>query len=181
MPGAEPIIDLPFRVLDSAGQEYYVSVAGEQRADGRWEGWLEYVPFDESDAFLTPTETTQSSRGALEQWAKGLEKTYVQGAFARAVAATTAAISARLVARRSPTPALVAPTEVPDPFEWFRAGATNLRVRLAALTRPRLLEIIATHDLNPAGKSLAWLSDAQLVTFIVTAVEAQIRMGKRSM
>jgi hypothetical protein len=29
MPGPQLIIDLPFRVLDSAGQEYYVSVAGD--------------------------------------------------------------------------------------------------------------------------------------------------------
>jgi hypothetical protein len=102
----------------------------------------------------------------------------VKGAFARAVAATTAATSGRLVARRIPTAMPLLRTEVPDPFESFRLGATQLRTRLAALPRATLLQIIATHDLNPAGKSLAWLTNAQLVTFIVTAVDAQIRMGK---
>lgn len=35
------------------------------------------------------------------------------------------------------------------------------------------------HDLNPARVSLAWLSDTQLVTFIVTATEAQALQGRR--
>jgi len=179
MPAPELIIELPYRVVDSTAQEYYASVAGEQRIDGQWEGWLEYVPLDENDAYLTPTETTQASRAALEQWATGLEETYVKGAFARAVAATTAATSGRLVARRIPTATPLLRTEVPDPFESFRLGAMQLRTRLAALPRATLLQIIATHGLNPAGKSLAWLTNAQLVTFIVTAVDAQIRMAKR--
>ena len=47
------------------------------------------------------------------------------------------------------------------------------------LVMPRLLNIIAAFDLNPAGEDLAWMSDAQLVTFIVTATEAQLSRGVR--
>jgi hypothetical protein len=46
------------------------------------------------------------------------------------------------------------------------------------LTRPELVAIIQNYDLNPAGKSLTRLSDSQLVTFIVTAVEVQALQGR---
>ena len=65
----ELVADLPYRVVDAAGAEYYASVAGEQRPDGVWEAWLKYVPTDESDALVTPTETTQSSRADVLRWA----------------------------------------------------------------------------------------------------------------
>lgn len=43
----ELITDLPYRVIDATGAEYYASVAAEQRPDGIWEVWLEYVPTDD--------------------------------------------------------------------------------------------------------------------------------------
>ena len=73
----EIIEHLPYIITGVQGREYYVSVAGNRRADGEWEGWLEYVPLDESDAFITPTETTQSNRRALQHWAEALTETYV--------------------------------------------------------------------------------------------------------
>ena len=128
----ELIADLPYRVVDAAGGEYFASVAAEQRADGVWDAWLEFVPTDESDAFVTDVETTQSTRADLVHWAENLTETYVQGSFSRAVAATT---GSRLVTRKvdiEPLP--VSPTtEVPigleDPFELYaRGGKAGLRV-----------------------------------------------------
>jgi len=177
----EIIADLPYIMTDRSGREYYVSVAGDRRADGEWEGWLEYVPLDESEAFVTPTETTQSNRGALANWSEALSETYVQGAFARAVTATTAATPARVVAARAEDAAIAAATvDLPDPFRLFTDGREAMRSRLNAWPRATLLNIIAASNLNPAGKSLAWLSDRQLVTFIITAVEAQLSAGRRS-
>ena len=98
---SELIADLPYRVLGSSGLDYYPSVAAEQRPDGQWEAWLEYVSDDELDALLTDTETTQSSREDVVRWAAALGETYVQGAFARAVTAS-AGIPSRLVARLLP-------------------------------------------------------------------------------
>ena len=69
---SEIILDLPYRVIGTSGEEHYVSVAGDQRPDGQWEAWLEYVPIDESIPLLTPTETTQTSRSGLVRWAEGL-------------------------------------------------------------------------------------------------------------
>jgi hypothetical protein len=178
---AEIVVSLPYTVVAPAGREYYVSVAGESRTDGEWEGWLEFVPLDESDALLTPTETTQSNRAALEHWAEALSETYVQGAFRRAVAATTDRVPPRVAARRSaPAAAINASVDLPDPFELFQQHPETMRSRLGAWPRATLLHIITGFDLNPAGKDLSWLSDQQLVTFIVTAVEAQLSAGTRS-
>ena len=169
---AELISELPYRVV-SAGTEFYVSVAGEQTADGIWEGWLEYVPLDDSDALVTPTETTQSTRGALQHWADVIDETYVQGAFARAVAVTNAG-PARLAATRFAAAAGVrSDVGVPDPFVLLQSGREAMRDRLLALPRDMLLDVIAGFGLNPAGKSLTWLTDRQLVTFIITAAEVQ--------
>jgi hypothetical protein len=54
-----------------------------------------------------------------------------------------------------------------------------LRQELRALNRPRLLNIITAFDLNPGGEDLHWMSDRQLVQFIVTAVDAQMMQRAR--
>jgi hypothetical protein len=178
---SEIIEHLPYNVADVHGREYYVSVAGNRRADGEWEGWLEFVPLDESEPLITPTETTQSNRGALQHWAEALTEAYVQGAFTRAVTATAAGTESRAVAERVDHAAVVAATvDLPDPFRLFTEGRETMRARLNAWPRATLLNIIAASNLNPAGKSLAWLTERQLVTFIVTAVEAQLSAGRRS-
>jgi hypothetical protein len=176
---SELIADLPYRIIDTTGNEFYVSVAGEPRVDGLWEGWLEYVPVDESEPLLTPTETTQSTRAALVHWAEALTDTYVQGAFGRAVRSTPDVDVRGIVASRIPPVAPSTPvTDLPDPFLLFQHAPATMRTRLGALPRPMLLDIIAEFGLNPAQNSLSWLRDHQLVTFIVTAVEAQIRSGR---
>ena len=38
--------------------------------------------------------------------------------------------------------------------------------------------MIESYDLNPAEKSLIRLTDSQLVTFVVTAVEVQAAQGR---
>ena len=149
------------------------------RPDGEWEGWLEYVPLDDTDVLVTRTETTQSNRASLERWADALTETYLQGAFHRGIAATGDPLFARVVARRADLAAVTRATvELPDPFQLFELGSERMRARLSALPRSILLAIITAFELNPAGNSLAWLSDRQLVTFIVTATEVQIRQGR---
>ena len=71
------------------------------------------------------------------------------------------------------------PEAVLDPFESGGRNLDVLRQQLGALNRPRLLNIIAAYDLNPGGEELSWMSDAQLVTFIVTATEVQLLRGTR--
>ena len=86
-----------------------------------------------------------------------------------------------MVARRiGEATAVAATVDLPDPFRLFTEGRDTMRARLNAWPRGTLLNIIAASNLNPARKSLAWLSDRQLVTFIVTAVEAQLLAGRPS-
>ena len=52
--------------------------------DGRWEGWLEFVPSDATSVYTTPIETRQRDRETMKRWASGLTRVYAEGALARA-------------------------------------------------------------------------------------------------
>jgi len=74
------------QVSDTLGNIYDVFIYGEPRADGTWEGWLQFVPLNPGLSSLhTERETTQPDLSALEYWSTGLEPTYLAGAFDRAV------------------------------------------------------------------------------------------------
>jgi hypothetical protein len=171
----------------SDGQTMYTArVVGREASDGLWEGWLEFVPVDRTSTVLaTGVESRQPGRSRLLYWATGLSAVYVEGAFRRArdpVAVTvrvepppaTNAPARRATVIEFPTPAA---EPVLDPFEIGARNLDILRQELHALNRPRLLNIIAAYDLNPGGEGLAWMTDAQLATFIVTSVEAILMRG----
>jgi hypothetical protein len=67
------------------GQEYLAQAMGTPRADGLWEGWIEFVPKGGA-ALQSPPETTQSNLTDLEYWATGLTPVYLEGALERALA-----------------------------------------------------------------------------------------------
>jgi hypothetical protein len=70
-------------VRDARGEKFVASSHGEERADGTWEGWLEFRSAS-GEARRTARETTQPNRDALRYWASGLEPLYLDGAFSRA-------------------------------------------------------------------------------------------------
>lgn len=71
--------------LERGGAKYVVRAYGEQRRDGTWSGWIEFHPIEDSLPVLrSGQETSQPDRGALAYWAAGLERSYFDGAFARA-------------------------------------------------------------------------------------------------
>ena len=172
----EVITELETAIVSPRGDEYYVQVVADQIASDLWEAWLEFVPVDDAlDVLLTKAETTQPTRDEVVDWAGTLSETYLKGAFARAIAVN----EGRRPVRNHPT-ATVTEVVVPfDPFDVWSFGASALRVRLRALTRPELIAMIQKYDLNPGAQSLTRLSDSQLVTFVVTAVEVQVLQGKR--
>jgi hypothetical protein len=165
---ADVIADVDTTVKAADGSEYYVQVAAEQ-VGAVWEGWLEFVPLDDSlDVLLTRTETTQPTRDDVVRWSTTLTPVFLQGAFKRAVRETSGRHIARNFAR------VAEDVLVPfDPFAVLPLGKHELRGRLAVLGRGELLAMIEQYGLNPAGKSLARLTNSQLVTFIATAVEVQ--------
>jgi hypothetical protein len=83
--GGELVLELSTPVQDAGGTLYVPRVYGAQREDGTWIGWLEFVAADRADILFTNRETTQPNRAALLYWASGLQPSYLEGAFARAL------------------------------------------------------------------------------------------------
>ena len=84
---AELIQEYLTPVIDESGAVYTARAYGQERADGTWEGWLEFRPEDgaEGNVLRTGQETSQPNRKTIEYWASGLEAVYLEGAFARAL------------------------------------------------------------------------------------------------
>lgn len=82
---SDMMMELPETVSDARGTFRSWVMAGEG-ADGRWEGWLEFVPTDRDtpDVYATPIETRQHDRAAISLWASGLSHVYAEGALGRA-------------------------------------------------------------------------------------------------
>lgn len=177
-----------FTAFDSAISDefgtYRAQVVGRPANDGMWEGWIEFIPIDgSSEVLATPVESRQPEREHLAYWATGLTPVFLEGALNRARRPVTVRVrTVELPATNEPAPRDVTvtrvmppgPEPVLDPFEIGGRNPDQLRQELHALNRPRLLNIITAFDLNPAGEDLHWMSDHQLVHFIVVAVEAQL-------
>jgi hypothetical protein len=71
------------------------------------------------------------------------------------------------------------PEPVLDPFEIGGRSLEILRQELHALDRSRLFNIIEAYTLNPGDEDLTALSNEQLMTFIVAAVETRLAQGVR--
>jgi hypothetical protein len=82
---SELIHEASARVTSREGDLYRPIVLGEHQPDGTWHGRIEFHSLTGSRLRATGRETSQVSRGALEDWATGLEPTYYEGAFERAV------------------------------------------------------------------------------------------------
>ena len=79
------ILEYSTPIETADGQQFVVRAYGEERRDGTWIGWLEFVSVNGSGTTLrTDRETTQPNRTTLDYWASGLEPVYLEGAFARA-------------------------------------------------------------------------------------------------
>jgi hypothetical protein len=168
----EVVLDLAPVAAEKSGRLYNSSVVAVAAADGHWNAWIEFVDPVSGDVLRTGIETHQSTETDLHHWASVLSDVYLQGALGRASASPSETAIHRRVAGRA---SLAAGREAsaPDPFELFGHGEHVLRRELQLFTRAVLRAIIITHDLNPAGLNLSRLTKAQLVAFIVTAVEAQ--------
>lgn len=182
---AEVLLAFDTPVADETGT-YHPRVVGRLADDGMWEGWLEFEPIDHAgETLVGPVESRQPEHEHLVYWATGLTPVYIEGALHRAKRPVV--VRTRVVeepASDAPAPrAVVVPVQprtlrreaVLDPFEVARhSGLDVLDQELRALNRPRLLNIIDDFALNPGGEDIAWMTDAQLVRFIVVAVETQM-------
>jgi hypothetical protein len=157
-------------------------VVGRLAEDRMWEGWLEFIPLTGQKApVVSPVESRQPALEHLEYWAQGLTVVYAEGSLDRALRPVTVRervvetpFSSRPARRRVVRDAYPSgPEPVLDPFDVGRRNPDILRQELHALNRPRLINIITAYGLNPAGIRLDTLSDEQLISLIVSTVEAE--------
>jgi hypothetical protein len=166
------------------GRVYTAQACGRERDDGTWEGWLEFLPDDDSEVLRSRRETTQPTFAALEYWATGITPVYLEGALERTLAPQPAVVEPPL------TPAVYdepAPTELPvveaapepepvlDPFSVYAKGEDLLRRQLAALSARHLRDIVVGYDLaDPADIDLDALTGPELIELIAGAVRGRL-------
>jgi hypothetical protein len=170
--------DEPIR---ARGVEYRARVVGRHAEDGMWEGWFEFIPAGGQSAVVSAVESRQPEREHLKYWASGLSLIYAEGALERALNPITVKtrvvetpVSSGPAPRVNSRPAVHGPEAVLDPFEVGARSLDILAQELHALHRPRLMNIIRAYDLNPTDENLDRMTEAQLVQFIVTAVETRL-------
>ena len=185
---AEVLVAFDTPIADESGA-YRARVIGRRADDGMWEGWLEFDPIDplgsKAETIVGPVESRQPERDHLVYWATGLTPVYLEGALDRArrpLVVRTRVIEEPASDHPAPravtvpvTPRVLRREAVLDPLAVAgQSGIAVLEQELRALNRPRLLNIVADFDLNPGGEDIEWMSEAQLVRFIVVAVETQL-------
>jgi hypothetical protein len=186
---AEVLLKFSTPIMDDQGHAYIARICGRQTDDGRWEGWVEFVPGDGRPVLRTARETTQPKRSDLEYWATGLTSAYLEGALERALhpepypVATSPVHDLPSYDRPAPSVGTVgtagtrAPEQAPyphavlDPFSVYAQGESILRQQLGALGTDHLHTIVREHGL--VGEDEVDLHEMQhptLVDLIVAAV-----------
>lgn len=146
--------DQPISTPD--GRKFFAEAAGKETDARLWEGWLEFLPADDStDPVCSERETTQPNRKSVEYWAQGLTKVYLEGALIRALKPTGVArestqqtrkpsrVSAPRHVSRPPLGNVTGRRPILDPFAVYAQGEHILRSELGALSRDQV-ETIAT-------------------------------------
>ena len=169
----EVVLDLEPLVTTEKGLLYRATVIARAAPDGHWNAWLEFVAAHSHEVLRTGIETHQATEADLYRWATMLSDVYLCGALERAhVSSEETAVHRRAVTQATGTNGR-AVAKTFDPFELFAVGEHVLRRELQLFRRSTLLALIITHDLNSRALDLSRFTKAQLVAFIVTAVEAR--------
>jgi hypothetical protein len=169
-------------LVDENGVRYRAHVCGAEMPDGKWQGWLEFVPLDGAAAIRSGRETTQPNRKDMLYWATGLTPVYLEGALERALKP----VVVRTVTRDEPAfdgPAPIVHTEgkpnpeheaVLNPFSVYEKGEALLRSQLKALSPWHLVNIIERYGLSDESRVLLnRVTSAALIETIVSAVATE--------
>jgi hypothetical protein len=173
---AEVLVEFTDPVSDSDGITYTARACGSEMGDGRWQGWIEFLPLDGADPIRSGRETTQPNRADALYWATGLTQVYLEGALERALKPFVRP-PARSIAPPifdEPAPDIVSPPaaeSILNPFSVYRKGESLLRRQLAALSVWHLVNIVRAYELSDLdADQLNQLTSAELVELIVTRV-----------
>lgn len=158
----EIIVKFDEPISTSDGRKFFAQAAGKETENGLWEGWLEFLPLDESsNAVCSERETTQPNRKNLDYWAQGLTVVYLQGALARAI--TPHPVPRQNTQQESPASRFSAPRHVSripvgdsftrrpilDPYAVYAQGEQILRSELSALSRDQVETIATAYGFTP--------------------------------
>src|SRR3954465_9316629 len=101
--------------------------------DGKWEGWIEFVPLADGEPMRSGRETTQPNRQDTLYWATGLTPVFLEGCLARTLKQPLrpAPPIGPPPHFDGPAPAIIsdgpATESVLDPFSVYRKGEALLR------------------------------------------------------
>jgi hypothetical protein len=162
---------------------YRARVCGRAMEDGKWEGWIEFIPVAGGRVLRTPRETTQPKRSDLEYWATGLTPIYLEGALERSWLAEVPAV---VELPEPQTPAYGGPAKRPmsvqygspnapiDPFAAYAKGEELLRQQLSALSDWQLRRVIEAYGLSSlSDATLTRYRVSDLIEVIVAAVRTR--------
>src|SRR5437868_3242068 len=123
--------------------------------DGKWQGWIEFIPLGAGEPIRSARETTQPNREDTKYWATGLTPVYLQGALVRTLRRPLGPVARPQAPPHFDGPAAPfivsdgAPLEaVLDPFSVYHKGEPLLRRQLSALAGWHLINIIRKYDLS---------------------------------
>jgi hypothetical protein len=176
----EVLVEFAESVADEAGNTYTARACGGEMPDGRWQGWIEFVPVGSGEPLRTSRETTQPNYTDVAYWATGLTPIYLEGALHRAQKPLT-----RPAAQPAAPPIFEAPApatengsgtvdSVLNPFSVIRKGEPLLRRQLAALSSWHLVNIVRDFRLSDRTPvELDGMTAAELIDLIVAATRRQ--------
>lgn len=173
---AEVLVEFAEAITSEDGKNYTARACGSEMPDGRWQGWIEFLPLGEGEPVRSSRETTQPNRRDVEYWATGLTYVYLEGALHRALKPLVRPVAADVLPPLfdgpAPSASVAATTEsVLDPFSVYRKGEALLRRQLSALAGWHLVNIIRRYELSDQDPALLGAQEpAVLVELIIDAV-----------
>lgn len=177
-PAHEFVLDLE-PAVSSEGRRYRACVVARAAVDGHWNAWLEFVDDRSSDVLATGIETHQATDADLQHWAMTLGDVYLRGALARATVSPNETLAHRRAVAHSASTGTHGAHAALDVFELFALGEHVLRRELQLFRRATLLALIINHDLNPRALDVSRFTKAQLIAFILTAIEVRTARARR--
>jgi len=173
---AEVLVEFTEAITSEDGKNYTARACGSEMPDGRWQGWIEFIPLGDGEPVRSTRETTQPNRRDAEYWATGLTYVYLEGALHRALRPLVRPTASEVLPPifDGPAPSSIAPAtteSVLDPFSVYRKGEALLRRQLSALAGWHLVNIIRHYELSDEPPAILNAQEpACLVEMIIEAV-----------
>ena len=177
---AEVLAEFADILTDDSGTRYRARACGSTMADGKWQGWLEFIPLDGKRPIRSSRETTQPNHADTLYWATGLTPVYLEGALDRALnplvvhdpAPAAPAFDEPAAVNHVPA-AMPRHDAVLNPFSVYEKGESFLRRQLGAFSSWHLVNIIDAYALSDSPRrELEGMAAPDLIEAIVSGVAA---------